>query len=153
MQMRNPKTNQCFTSQYLPILIGLLLVATPGAWAASESEDSFRAVATDTQGLQTELENVIFYYEEKVSETAFIPHELRELPVKRGTSTVKIKFTSMKQIDLETSGNGSPPVATVMLKDGKTGEFQLAITGSFKGQSAFGEVELPATQLSRVVFK
>ncbi len=110
-------------------------------------------MATDTQGLQTEMENIIFYYEEKVSETAFIPHELRELPVKRGTSTVKIKFLSIKEIALKASDKESPPVANVTLKDGKTGEFHLAIAGSFKGQSAFGEVELPATQLSRVVFQ
>ena len=152
--MCNKKMNQCLTNPYVVLFFGSLLwLAAPQAWAASESGESFSAVATDTQGLQTEMENIIFYYEEKVSETAFIPHELRELPVKRGTSTVKIKFFSIKEIDLKASGKESPPVANVTLKDGKTGEFQLAIAGSFKGQSAFGEVELPATQLSRVVFK
>jgi hypothetical protein len=151
--MLNEKMNQCLTS-HVVLLLGIFLwIAAPVSWAATESEESFRAVATDTQGLQTDLENIIFYYEEKVSETAFIPHELRELPVKRGTSTVKIKFPSIKQIDLQASEKGTPPVASVTLKDGKTGEFQLAIAGSFKGQSAFGEVELPATQLSRIVFK
>ncbi|MCA9498185.1 MAG: hypothetical protein MRJ67_13310 [Nitrospirales bacterium] len=152
--MRKKTMNQCLTNPYVVLLFGSLLwFAAPEGWAASESGESFRAVATDTQGLQTEMENIIFYYEEKVSETAFIPHELRELPVKRGTSTVKIKFFSIKEIDLKASEKGSPPVANVTLKDGKTGEFQLAIAGSFKGQSAFGEVELPATQLARVVFK
>jgi hypothetical protein len=152
--MRNKKMNRRLTNPYVVLLIGTLLCfAAPEAWSASESGESFRAVATDTQGLQTEMENIIFYYEEKVSETAFIPHELRELPVKRGTSTVKIKFGSIKEIDLKASDKESPPVANVTLKDGKTGEFQLAIAGSFKGQSAFGEVELPASQLSRVVFK
>lgn len=151
--MFNKKRNQTLTNPYVVLLFGTLLCfAAPEVWSASEGE-SFRAVATDTQGLQTEMENIIFYYEEKVSETAFIPHELRELPVKRGTSTVKIKFFSIKEIDLKASDKESPPVANVTLKDGKTGEFQLAIAGSFKGQSAFGEVELPATQLSRVVFK
>ncbi len=152
--MLNKKMNQCFTGQYVVLLIGTLLwLAAPWVWAAPESGGTFKAVATDAQGLQTDLENIIFYWEEKVSETAFIPHELRELPVKRGTSTVKIKFDAMKQIDLKASDNGSPPVASVTLKDGKTGEFQLAIAGSFKGQSAFGEVELSAAQLSRIVFK
>ena len=152
MSITNPI--QPSTAHYLPMIIGiLLLIAAPVTWANSESAGTFQAVATDTQDLQTELENVIFYYEEKVSETAFIPHELRELPVKRGTSTVKIKFNAMKQIELKASDNGAPPVATVTLKDGKSGEFQLAMAGSFKGQSAFGEVELPAAQLSRVVFK
>lgn len=152
--MSHTKTHQSSMGIYVALLIGsIALLTASGAWAATDSGESFRAVATDTQSLQTELENIIFYYEEKVSETAFIPHELRELPVKRGTSTVKIKFTSIKQIDLKTSEQGATPIASVTLKDGKTGEFQLAIAGSFKGQSAFGEVELPAAQLSRVVFK
>ena len=152
--MCNKKMNRKLTSPYVVLLFGTVLCfAAPVAWSASESGESFRGVATDTQGLQTEMENIIFYYEEKVSETSFIPHELRELPVKRGTSTVKIKFMSIKEIDLKASDKKSPPVANVTLKDGKTGAFQLAIAGSFKGQSAFGEVELPAAQLSRVVFK
>ena len=152
--MCNENMNRNLINPYVVLLFGTLLCfAAPEVWSASESGESFRGVATDTQGLQTEMENIIFYYEEKVSETSFIPHELRELPVKRGTSTVKIKFFSIKEIDLKAPDKESPPVANVTLKDGKTGEFQLAIAGSFKGQSAFGEVELPATQLSRVVFK
>ncbi|MCA9423043.1 MAG: hypothetical protein KC592_18635, partial [Nitrospira sp.] len=141
--MCNKNMNRRLTNPYVVLLFGTLLCfAAPEVWSASESGESFRGVATDTQGLQTEMENIIFYYEEKVSETSFIPHELRELPVKRGTSTVKIKFFSIKEIDLKASDKESPPVANVTLKDGKTGEFQLAIAGSFKGQSAFGEVEL-----------
>jgi hypothetical protein len=152
--MCNKKMNQRLTNPYVVLLFGTFLCfAATEAWSASESGESFQAVATDTQGLQTEMENIIFYYEEKVSETSFIPHELRELPVKRGTSTVKIKFSSIKEIALKASDEESPPVTNVTLKDGKTGEFQLALAGSFKGQSAFGEVELPAAQLSRVVFK
>lgn len=152
--MFTKKMNQWFTGKYFTLVLGmLLLIAVPGTWAASGSEGVFRAVATDPQGIKTDLENVIFYWEEKVSETAFIPHELRELPVKRGASTVKIQFDAMKSIILKPSGNGSPPEATVSLKNGKTGEFTLAIMGSFKGQSDFGEVDLPATQLSSVVFK
>jgi hypothetical protein len=38
----------------------------------------------------------VFYWEEKVSETSFIPHELKHLPVKRGTATVNIKFDGVK---------------------------------------------------------
>ncbi|MEX2493717.1 MAG: hypothetical protein WD425_18365 [Nitrospirales bacterium] len=152
--MSHTQTPKCSVGTYIALLIGTMVWFTaPGAWATPESGESFRAVATDTQNLKTDLENIIFYYEEKVSETAFIPHELRELPVKRGTSTVKIKFTSIKQIDLKASGQEAPPIASITLKDGKTGEFQLAIAGSFRGQSAFGEVELQAGQLSRVVFK
>lgn len=46
-------------------------------------------MAVDAKSVETDVKNVIFYYEEKISETAFVPHELRELPVKRGTATVK----------------------------------------------------------------
>ncbi|HNP61744.1 MAG TPA: hypothetical protein PKM72_12945, partial [Nitrospirales bacterium] len=83
--MCNKKMNRRLTNPYVVLLFGTFLcVAAPVAWSASESGESFRAVATDTEGLQTEMDNIIFYYEEKVSETSFIPHELRELPVKRG---------------------------------------------------------------------
>ncbi len=37
--------------------------------------------------------------------------------------------------------------------NGKTGQFGLAIDGKFKGESEFGEVEVPATGLRKVVFK
>jgi hypothetical protein len=113
----------------------------------------FYAVAVDAKGIETEVKNLTFYWEEKISETAFVPHELREVPVKRGTATVKIKFDSIKHIDLKASGNGAPPQVTITLHDGKIGEFLLAIAGSFKGQSDFGEVELPAAELKKLTFK
>jgi hypothetical protein len=103
--------------------------------------------------VETDVKNVIFYWEEKISETAFVPHELREVPVKRGTATVKIKFEGIKQIDLKPSGSSAPPNVTITLNDGKTGEFALAIAGSFKGQSDFGEVELPAAEIKKLTFK
>lgn len=78
---------------------------------------------------------------------------MRELPVKRGTATVKIKFDGIKHIDLKPTGNGSAPNVTITLNDGKTGEFILAVAGSFKGQSDFGEVELPAAELKKLTFK
>ena len=39
-----------------------------------------------------------------MSETSFVPHELRHLPSKRGTATVNIKFDQIKQIDMEEPG-------------------------------------------------
>lgn len=129
----------------------LLMGGTVGA--ETKGERHFQAVTTDAKGVETEIKNLIFYWEEKISETAFVPHELREVPVKRGTATVKIRFDNIKHIDLKPSGNGAPPNVTITLNDGKTGEFVLAITGSFKGQSDFGEVELPAAELKKLVFK
>lgn len=130
----------------------LFLMAGP-LWAQSKAEKVFHALAIDAKGIETDVKNIIFYWEEKISETAFVPHELREVPVKRGTTTVKIKFEGIKQIDLKPSGNGSPPNVTITLHDGKTGDFALATAGSFKGQSDFGEVELPAAELKKLSFK
>ena len=123
------------------------------ALAQPKGEKTFQVVATDTKGIETEVHGVIFYWEEKISETAFVPHELKEVPVKRGTATVKIKFDAIKTIDVKPSGNGTPPAVSITLNDGKAGEFTLAIAGSFKGQSDFGEVELPAVELKRIAFK
>ena len=129
----------------------ITFLSTP-VWA-QKAEKTFHGFATDTKGVETDLKNVIFYWEEKISETAFVPHELREVPVKRGTATVKIKFDNIKHLDIKPSGNGELPNVAITLNDGKTGEFTLAIAGSFKGQSDFGEVELPAAQLKKIVFK
>jgi hypothetical protein len=134
-------------------VLSVLSVIGSAAWAQNKSEKGFHAVAVDAKGIETEVKNLTFYWEEKISETAFVPHELREVPVKRGTATVKIKFDSIKHIDLKASGNGAPPQVTITLHDGKIGEFLLAIAGSFKGQSDFGEVELPAAELKKLTFK
>ncbi|MEW6246197.1 MAG: hypothetical protein AB1555_05730 [Nitrospirota bacterium] len=42
---------------------------------------------------------------------------------------------------------------TITLIDGKRGEFPLAIAGSFRGRSEFGEVEVPANGITRIAFK
>lgn len=121
--------------------------------AQSKAEKMFSAVVTDAQGLDSDVKNINFYWEEKVSETAFVPHELRHVPVKRGTATVNVKFESIKQIDVKPSVDKGLPTLTITLTNGKTGEFGLAIDGKFKGESEFGEVELPAAGLRKVVFK
>jgi len=151
----NRQTIVRVTSALLPmagVAMMLSLIASP-VGAQNKMEKVFHALATDAKGVETDVKNVIFYWEEKISETAFVPHELKEVPVKRGTATVKIKFDNIKQIDLKPSGNGAPPNVSITLNDGKTGEFVLAIAGSFKGQSDFGEVELPAAELKKLTFK
>jgi hypothetical protein len=60
-----------------------------------------------------------------------------------------VKFDTIKHIDVKPSTDKSPPLLFITLANGKTGEF----AGSFKGESDFGEVELPATSLKKVVFK
>lgn len=37
----------------------------------------------------------------KISETTFVSHEMRQLPVKRGAATVQVKFETIKQIDVK----------------------------------------------------
>lgn len=142
---------------HVGLVIGLMWILGSPAWAQhkidGKAEKAFHASATDAKGVETDLKNVTFYWEEKISETAFVPHELREVPVKRGTATVKIKFDSIKFIDLKPSENGSLPSVSITLADGKTGNFVLAIAGSFKGQSDFGEVELAASELKKLAFK
>lgn len=136
----------------LSVLSALSVIGTD-SWAQTKTEKVFHATAVDAKGVETDVKNITFYWEEKISETAFVPHELREVPVKRGTATVKIKFDSIKQIDLKSSGNSTPPNVTITLNDGKTGDFVLAIAGNFRGQSDFGEVELAAAELKKLTFK
>lgn len=135
-------------------LLAGLCATSPDAWAQAKAEKAFHATLTDAQGVETEVKNVIFYWEEKISETAFVPHELKQIPVKRGTTTVNVKFDTIKAIDVKPGSDAKTlPTLLVTLTNGKTGEFALAIDGKFKGDSDFGEVELPASGLKKIMFK
>lgn len=154
----NVKQQDCDYRFFLAVglLTAMMWFCGAPAWAQnpqSKAEKSFSAVVTDTQGVESEVKNIMFYWEEKVSETAFVPHELREVPVKKGTATIKVKFESIKQIDVKPSPDGGPPSVSISLTNGKTGEFALAMNGSFKGSSDFGDVEFPANGLKKIVFK
>jgi hypothetical protein len=135
------------------VLTGILACSDEVAWAQGKAEKTFSATVTDTQGLNTEVKNIIFYWEEKISETAFVPHELKQIPVKRGTATINVKFDTIKFIDINPSQDKTLPVLNITLANGKAGEFALAIDGKFKGESDFGEVELPVNGLKKVLFK
>lgn len=119
----------------------------------AKSEKAVTAVVTDAEGVETEIRNVLFYYEDKVSETAFVPHELRHVPVKKGTATVNVKFENIKQIDVKPAADGSLPLLTITLANGKKGEFALATAGSFKGGSDFGDVDIPVHGITTVSFR
>ncbi|MBS0183336.1 MAG: hypothetical protein JSS39_13105 [Nitrospira sp.] len=110
------------TASFISVMGTFCLFGNP-ALAQSKNEKAYHAVAVDAKNIETDVKNVVFYYEEKISETAFVPHELRELLVKRGTATVKIKFDGIKHIDLKPSSNGTAPSVMITLNDGKTGEF------------------------------
>ncbi|MFM7841616.1 MAG: hypothetical protein ACKO9T_07060 [Nitrospira sp.] len=138
----------------IPILLAMLLTSGPAAGAQGKADKSFQAVLTDAKGVETDVKNVIFYWEEKISEVAFVPHELKQIPVKRGTTTVNVKFDTIKIIDVKPSSDPKIlPTLMITLTNGKTGEFTLALDGKFKGESDFGEVELPASGLKKVVLK
>ena len=131
-------------------LFGLSTIAR----AQTKAEKSkFIALVTDGQGVETELKQVIFYWEEKLSETSFVPHELTYIPVKQGHATVNIRFDKIQQIGVKPGADKGLPAVTITLANGKTGEFHLAVKGSFKGETDFGEVELPAETLRKIMFK
>lgn len=132
------------------VAAGLLL--TPMAQAEPKAEKTFTAVVTDAQGVDTEIRNLIFYWEEKVSETAFVPHELRHLPVKRGSTTNNIPFDKIKQVETKLAGSEGITML-VTLVNGKTGEFVLTMSGSFRGESDFGQADVPAKSVAKVVIK
>jgi hypothetical protein len=135
-------------------VLALCLLAGNLTWAQHKGEKSkFTAVVTDSQGVETELKHVLFYWEEKVSETSFVPHELLHLPVKRGSATVNVKFDTIKQIDVKPAADKATSAVTITLANGKTGEFTLAVNGTFKGETDFGDVELPANGLKKVIFR
>lgn len=144
-------------------LMVILMFIFPGSFNAvsaqtpeptqSTQKKTFNAVVTDTQGVETEVQNIHFYWEEKLSETAFVPNELKEVPVTRGTATVKVKFETIKQIDIRQDSNGNLPVLAITLTNGKTGEFQLAIPGTFRGESDFGQVEFEPSGLNKIIFQ
>lgn len=135
-------------------LIAFILVGLPNpAHSQTKGEKAFTVVVTDNQGVETEMRNVLFYWEEKVSETAFVPHELKHVPVKRGSATVNVKFDAIKSIEVKSSGDNKLPLLVISLTNGNSAEFSLALPGSFKGISDFGEAELSATAIHKILFK
>lgn len=137
----------------MAVMLSLMGAVGAEVFAQAKAEKTFTAVLTDAQGVETEVRNVVYYWEEKVSETSFIPHELRHMPVKRGAATVQVKFDTIKQIDVKAGADKALPALTITLTNGKTGEFSPAISGSFRGESDFGQVDVPLGTVAKVVLK
>ena len=146
---------RAFSRMPLIGLVGLILalIIPSAVFSETKADRQFHATVTDGQGIETEIKNIMFYWGEKVSDTAFVPHELRHVPVKKGTATVNVKFDNIKQIEVKPSADSGLPSLAITLTNGKTGEFALAIKGSFRGESDFGEVDLPASGLKAIRFK
>lgn len=149
------KTAVSITASLLIIgLISVSVLAAGPVLAQQKVEKSkYTAQVIDSQGVETELKHVIFYWEEKVSETSFVPHEVLHVPAKKGNAVYNVKFEKIKLIDVKPGADKAPPAITITLANGKSEEFTLAVNGTFKGETDFGEVELPAHGLKKVVFK
>jgi hypothetical protein len=105
---KNPDAGGAHLNQ-LPLIVqkasGVLLAlatcvispATLGLAKSQTKDRPFTARVTDSQGIESEIKNIFFYWEEKVSETAFVPHELRDVPVKKGTATIKVRFDQLSR--------------------------------------------------------
>ena len=136
------------------VMLGVLLLLSDSARA--QETEHFTALVTDSQEVKTEMKHMRLYWEEKVSETSFVPHEVTHVPVKRGAATVTIPFKKIHKIDVKPDG-ASPAkalsVLVIALRDGKTGEFPLALEASLIGMSDFGEIRVALKDLRTVVFK
>lgn len=153
MKRGNASRLNCLLAVMGCLAVGVFTIAG-AAWAqAKGGEKTFQATVTDADGKDHDIKDVIFYWEEKVSETAFVPHELRHLPVKSGSATVNVKFDAIKQVDIKPGADKALPTVSITLTNGKSKDFNLAIAGSIKGQDEFGEIELPAAGLKRMVIK
>ena len=118
------------------LMLSSLVVLTGETRAEPKADKTFTAVVTGAQGVDTEIRSLIFYWEEKVSES----------------TTNNIPFDKIKQVETKPAGSEGVTVL-VTLANGKTGEFVLTIPGSFRGESDFGQADVPAKSVAKVVIK
>jgi len=111
---------------------------------------SFEVTVIDAEGIESQVQNFRFYYEERLDETAFVPHELHYVPVKKGAATIQVKFSTIEKIRVAL--NGKEPELTVHLTNGKTGKFPIGIDGRFRGDSDFGEVDFLPSGIRSIIF-
>ncbi len=131
----------------------LMLLSPAVVQGADQANQTFEATLTDAEGLETDVTNLVFYWEEQLSETQLALHELKHVPAKRGVVPIKITFDRIDQIAFKPGSTTGRPVLSITLKSGQAGEFTLEIPGSFKGQTEFGDMIAAPTQLTKIVFK
>ena len=114
---------------------------------------TFLAETTDVDGIQMSIANARFYWEEKIDETTFVPHEITHVPVKRGAATINVQFERIASIQIRpdhpTKGRQA---LTIKLLNGKSGEFPLAKEVTLIGQSDFGEARVSMNGLRSITF-
>lgn len=138
---------------WLCVLIPAVVSGGAFASGATAGDKGFEAVFVDASGLETSVTDVVFYWEEQLSETQLALHELTHIPAKRGTVPIQIHFEKIKQVEFKNAANRDDPILSVTLKSGKSGDFSLEIPGSFKGRTDFGEMIAGPTHLRKIVFK
>ncbi|MEE8493010.1 MAG: hypothetical protein V3S25_03115 [Nitrospirales bacterium] len=135
-------------------VLGFLMLLGPAiVQGADQANQTFEATLTDAEGLETDVTNLVFYWEEQLSETQLALHELTHVPAKRGAVPIKINFDRIGHIEFKPGRITDRLVLSITLKSGKAGEFTLERPGSFKGQTEFGDMIAAPTQLTKIVFK
>lgn len=116
-------------------------------------DNVFTAETTDAEGIQLSISNARLYWEEKIDETTFVPHEIRHVPVKHGAATINVKFQKIAKIQVKPDHPAKGRQAlTIELLNGKSGEFPLAKEVALIGQSDFGEIRIPMKNLQSLTF-
>ena len=135
---------------FFPLLLALTIVFPTCVLAQN---NAFTAQTTDAEGIEMSVSNARLYWEEKIDETTFVPHEIRHVPVKHGAATINVKFQQIAKImvrpDHPTKGRQA---LTIKLSNGKSGEFPLAKEVTLIGQSDFGEIRIPMKSLRSMTF-
>lgn len=115
--------------------------------------NTFTASTTDAEGIEMSVSNARLYWEEKIDETTFVPHEITHVPVKHGAATINVKFQQIARIQIKPDHPAKGRQAlTIKLLNGKSGEFPLAKEVTLIGQSDFGEIRLPMKNLRSLTF-
>lgn len=115
--------------------------------------NTFTAKTTDAEGIQMSVSNARLYWEEKIDETTFVPHEITHVPVKHGAATINVKFQRIAKIQVKADHPAKGRQAlTIKLLNGNSGEFPLAKEVTLIGQSDFGEIRIPMKSLRSMTF-
>lgn len=137
-------------AHFLALLLALTITLPISVLAQNRT---FTAETTDADGIQMSVSNARLYWEEKIDETTFVPHEITHVPVKHGAATINVKFQKIAGIQVKPDHPAKGRQAlTIKLLNGKSGEFPLAKEVTLIGQSDFGEIRIPMQNLRSLTF-
>lgn len=135
------------------LIVVLLALAMVFPTCVLAQNNTFTAKTTDTEGIQMSVSNARLYWEEKIDETTFVPHEITHVPVKHGAATINVKFQQIAKIQVKPDHPAKGRQAlTIKLLNGNSGEFPLAKEVTLIGQSDFGEIRIPMKSLRSMTF-